>query len=70
MNQSSREFVMDLLATMMLQARAEDEGRSFQDLFAEFRRSKTFEMLYDPLTGLWENGPVYLAAEYDRELAG
>ena len=34
----------------------------------EFRKSHTYQNLYDSRTGLWENGPDYLSEEYDDEL--
>lgn len=68
MSDESREYAMNLLATMVVQQRAERSGQSFEEEFSEFRRSKTFEMLYDPDTGLWMNGPDYISDEYDIEL--
>ena len=66
--EESREFAMNLLATMVAEDRAKQEGKRFEEVFSELRRSKTFEELYDPETGLWLNGPDYISDEYDLEL--
>ena len=68
MSEDSRELAMNMLATMVVHDRAEREGRSFEDVFSEFRRSETFDALYDPDTELWMNGPDYISEEYDLEL--
>ncbi len=68
MSEESKNYAMDLLATMVVQSRAEREGRSFDAVFSEFRKSKTYAMLYDSQTGLWMNGPDYISDEYDLEL--
>lgn len=69
MKDETKEYVMELLATMMVQDKASMEHREFTDVFREFRRSCTFEALFDESTGLWMNGPDYIAEEYDDELA-
>ena len=68
MKEESREYVMETLATMVVQDRAEAENRDFTDVLREFRRSKTFEKLFDESTGLWMNGPDYISDEYSIEL--
>lgn len=69
MKTESREFAMDLLVAMVIEARAEEENRSFTDVFRKFRKSVTFAELYDEETGLWMNGPDYISDEYTAELA-
>ena len=68
MKEESREYVMQTLATMVVQDRAAAENRSFEEVLREFRRSKTFGKLFDESTGLWMNGPDYISEEYDLEL--
>ena len=70
MKASQREYVMGLLVSMMVHDRAGRESRPFVDVFSEFRRSRTYQNLMDPETGLWMNGPDYLSEEYDMELTG
>ena len=62
-----KELSMELLLGMMLEDRAAREGRSWLEVFREFRRSNTMRMLFDEGTGLWENGPAYLSDEWDLE---
>ena len=69
MKQESRGFAMESLATMVVQDRALMENRSFADVLREFRKSKTFERLFDESTDLWMNGPDYISDEYSMELA-
>ena len=68
MKEESREFAMELLATMVVMDRAKREKCSTMDVFKKFRRSGTFEQLFDSETGLWMNGPDYISYEYDLEL--
>lgn len=68
MKEESREYVMETLATMVVQERAEAENRDFTDVLRDFRRSRTFEKLFDESTGLWMNGPDYISDEYSIEL--
>lgn len=59
---------MESLVTMMVFDRAKREGRDPVGVLIEFRKSHTYQNLYDSRTGLWENGPDYLSEEYDLEL--
>ena len=68
MRKESREYAMELLATMVVQDRAISEKRNFVDILREFRRSKTFADLFDESTDLWMNGPDYISDEYTNEL--
>ena len=68
MNRNSIEASINLLTTMVIQGRAKRENRGFVEVFREFRRSVTFQDLYDPESGLWLNGPDYISDEYDMEL--
>lgn len=63
-----REFAMELLAKMVVEDRAKQEKRMPEDVLKEFRKSRTFEELFDPETELWTNGPDYISGEYDLEL--
>lgn len=68
MSDESRTYAMNLLATMVVQERAEREDRDFEEVFSEFRKSDTYANLYNYETGLWMNGPDYISDEYDLEL--
>lgn len=68
MRQESREYAMESLATMVVQDRAMMENRSFAEVLREFRRSETFDRLFDETTDLWMNGPDYISDEYSIEL--
>ena len=68
MTESLREYTMELLTTMVVADRAENENRTPQEVFCEFRKSDTFAKLFDAETGLWVNGPDYITDEYDIEL--
>ena len=68
MKEATKEYAMNLLATMAIHGLAERDGRCFEDVFSEFRRSDTYARLYDSDTELWMNGPDYISDEYDLEL--
>ena len=68
MKKEAMEHAMELLAAMVVEGRALKENRTQEEVFKEFRRSRTYEELFDPETGLWENGPDYISDEYDLEL--
>ena len=68
MRKEAMEHAMELLAAMVVEERALKENRTREEVFKEFRRSRTYEELFDPETGLWENGPDYISDEYDLEL--
>ena len=68
MKTSTKEFIMESLVTMMVFDRARREVRDPVEILREFRKSRTYQNLYDSRTGLWENGPDYLSEEYDDEL--
>ena len=67
--QEAKDFAKSLLISMMITDRAEKEKRDSLEMFREFRRSNTMRMVYDEETGLWMNGPDYLADEWDMERA-
>lgn len=58
------ERAMQMLAAMTVKYIAEEENDSTEHVFKAFRRSNTFEALFDAETGLWHNGPGYIADEY------
>ena len=59
-----RELAMELLCAMTVEDIAEEDGQDVFVVYKRFRRSKTFNTLFDGSTGLWMNGPVYVAGEY------
>ena len=68
MTDDAREYAMELLAIMVIADRAHLQGKSQEEVFSEFRKSRTFASLFDPESGLWMNGPDYISDEYDIEL--
>ena len=58
------ESAMVMLCAMTVEDIADARGMDIQTVYNEFRRSLTFKMLFDKETGLWENGPTYIAEEY------
>ncbi len=68
MKQSKYEFGMELLAAMTASVIAKRQGISRIRAFDKFIKSETAQMLFDESTGLWLNGPDYLADEYKREM--
>lgn len=68
MKKETRDYAIDLLTAMVVENRAEKENRKFDEVFREFRRSRTYRTLLDYKTGLWMNGPDYISDEYDIEL--
>ena len=51
----------------MLEDMASDSGENFENLMLEFADSNTYDMLFDYDTGLWREGPDYLAGWYSQE---
>ncbi len=63
------DFTIDLLITMTVEEIAEETGKARKDVLIDFLSSKTGKALYDEETGLWRNGPSYLAELYREEAA-
>lgn len=68
MKSESKKYIMETLAEMVVEDRAGKENRGYSDVFAEFRRSRTYEELFTDETGLWETGPAYISETYDDEI--
>ena len=64
--EENREAAMQMLGAMVVEELALESGMSTEEAFKEFRKSKTFAVLFDPETGLWLNGPDYIVDEYKR----
>ena len=64
-----REHAMQALVAMVVEDRAKKEKRPAVEVLRQFRRSRTYAMLFDKDTGLWMNGPDYISEEYDLEIA-
>ncbi len=63
------DYTIDLLITMTVEEIASNTGCALNDVLYSFLSSKTGRTLYDESTGLWQNGPSYLAELYMDELA-
>ncbi len=61
------ERAMQMQAAMFVLDRASALGVKPLEVYKEFRKSRTFEMLFDYDTDLWSTGPVYISEEYDSE---
>ncbi len=68
MEQSKYEFGMELLAAMSASVIARRQKISRIRAFDKFIKSDTARMLFDESTGMWLNGPDYIADEYKREM--
>ncbi len=68
MSQSKYEFGMELLTAMTASVIAKRQKISKIRAFDKFIKSETARMLFDEKTGMWLNGPDYLADEYKREM--
>ena len=68
MKAAFREHAMQALVAIVVRDRAKREKRSEEEVLGEFRRSRTYAMLFDEKTGLWTTGPDYISDEYDLEL--
>ena len=67
MKMSENEYAMELLAAMASMNIARRQKISKTKAFTRFMKSRTAEMLFDETTGMWMNGPDYIADEYRRE---
>ncbi len=65
---SEYEFGMELLAAMSASVIAREQKISKIHAFDNFMKSETAKMLFDQDSGMWLNGPDYIANEYRREM--
>ena len=65
---SKYEFAMELLAAMTASVIARKQKISKVRAFDKFIKSETARMLFDQDSGMWLNGPDYIADEYKREM--
>ena len=61
---SPKKICADYLVNM-IEEDLRDDG--YEDLIDIFKKSKTYSLLYDFRTGLWEKGPDYIAGEFAKE---
>lgn len=61
---STEKICADYLVNM-IEEDLRDDG--YEDLIDIFKKSKTYSLLYDFRTGLWEKGPDYIAGEFAKE---
>ena len=69
LSKEKMDFTIDLLITMTVEEIAEETGKARKNVLIDFLSSKTGKALYDEETGLWRNGPSYLAELYREEAA-
>ena len=62
------ERAMQMQAAMVIMDRAATQNKSIYEVYRDFRKSRTFAMLFDYGTSLWTTGPAYISEEYDLEL--
>ena len=67
MKKEKMEYAMNLLTSMVIRQEAFDKNEDCIKIFKEFRRSCTYDCLFDPETGLWMNGPDYILDDYRME---
>lgn len=65
---SEYDYTMLKLAVMASENIARKQKISKLKAFLKLMKSQTGEMLFDPSTDLWMNGPDYIADEYKREM--
>ena len=58
-----------LVMRMMLVNYSKTQGISLPEALLRFARSNTYEVLFDFSTGVWREGPRYLQATWDEEIA-
>lgn len=68
MTTNKYEFGMELLAAMSASVIAKRQKISKIRAFDKFIKSETARMLFDQDSGMWLNGPDYIADEYKREM--
>ena len=68
MTTSKYEFGMELLAAMTASVIARKQKISKVRAFDKFIKSETARTLFDQDSGMWLNGPDYIADEYKREM--
>ena len=69
LSKEKMNFTIDLLITMTVEEIAEETGKARKDVLTDFLSSKTGKALYNEETGLWRNGPSYLAELYREEVS-
>ena len=62
-----KEVCATLVMRTMLTDYCTDTGAVFADELLKFAQSNTYDALYDFSTGLWREGPDYLADIYKNE---
>lgn len=64
MLKKEKKLCADKLVSMI----SEDlRDAGYEDLINTFKQSKTYSLLYDFRTGLWEKGPDYIVGEFAKE---
>ena len=64
MLKKEKKLCADRLVSMI----SEDlRDAGYEDLIGMFKRSKTYALLYDFRTGLWEKGPDYIVCAFAKE---
>ena len=68
LNDQSKELAMELLCAMTVEDIAAETNEDIDDVYKKFRKSRTFDMIFDEETGVWLNGPSYIVDEYQNEI--
>lgn len=66
-SKAQMDYTIDLLITMTIEEISDINGKDYTDILLDFLHSKTGRALYDQKTGLWHNGPTYIANLYMEE---
>lgn len=67
-NDEKKELCAVQLMRCMLEKHSEKAGVSFEEDFFRFSASPVYEALFDFDTGIWRDGPDYLASLYEQSL--
>ncbi|MBQ4226002.1 MAG: hypothetical protein II773_13020 [Oscillospiraceae bacterium] len=66
MQDDTMKACADLILTDAIEDLARDTDRSKEEIRKALMTSKAYECLYDPESGLWQEGPEYFISFYKR----
>ncbi len=69
MKKEKKVFAMNIVAMMLAEDLAKEEGRPAEEILLEFMQSRTAVSLYNDKLKLWWDGPSVVGEWYKEELA-
>lgn len=67
--EKQKEYCAVTVMRRMIEKYAKQNGISFEDMMYAFSESSVYEALFDFETDIWKEGPDYLIALYEEEIA-